>query len=180
MAFCITFGTHGKFLRPPPPLHHNHNPQLEPSNSPTPKDHPKKKKLTKTPPPEFTSPLPGLENITAQCQNCGNWSAHCITRWPWFTLCFVPVLPLATHKYHELACPICHFMQDLSQRPDVQGQGAGPMPVQGQGGYGGGGLGGPGGGGNGPSGPGAGMYGPGGPNGGAGGPPPGQGLVGYK
>ena len=19
----------------------------------------------------------------------GNWSAHCITRWPWFTLCFV-------------------------------------------------------------------------------------------
>ena len=19
----------------------------------------------------------------------GNWSAHCITRWPWFTVCFV-------------------------------------------------------------------------------------------
>ena len=22
----------------------------------------------------------------------GNWSAHCITRWPWFTLCFVVCL----------------------------------------------------------------------------------------
>ena len=24
-----------------------------------------------------------------------------------------PVIPLATHKYKEVACPICHFMQDL-------------------------------------------------------------------
>src|SRR5277367_4732550 len=24
-----------------------------------------------------------------------------------------PVLPLATHKYKEVACPICHFMEDL-------------------------------------------------------------------
>ena len=25
----------------------------------------------------------------------GNWSAHCITRWPWFTLCFVVCVPLS-------------------------------------------------------------------------------------
>ena len=24
-----------------------------------------------------------------------------------------PLIPLATHKYKEVACPICHFMQDL-------------------------------------------------------------------
>jgi hypothetical protein len=23
------------------------------------------------------------------------------------------VIPLAAHKYREVACPICHFMQDL-------------------------------------------------------------------
>jgi hypothetical protein len=30
---------------------------------------------------EFTGPLEGYEGVTAQCHNCGNWSAHCITRW---------------------------------------------------------------------------------------------------
>ena len=86
----------------------------------------------------------------------GNWSAHCITRWPWFTVCFLvgknvtppgrrdsplksffpyvrkqrrlirvimgsiqPVIPLATHKYKEVACPICHFMQDLRYAKNV-------------------------------------------------------------
>ncbi|CAO1605418.1 hypothetical protein XANCAGTX0491_008936 [Xanthoria calcicola] len=74
---------------------------------------------------EFTSQLKGYEHITAQCHNCGNWSAHCITRWPWFTICFIPAIPLATHKYKEVACPICHFMQDLKNRPDVESQGSG-------------------------------------------------------
>ncbi|KAL2054210.1 hypothetical protein ABVK25_005351 [Lepraria finkii] len=84
---------------------------------------------------EFTNQLEGYEGVTAQCHNCGNWSAHCITRWPWFTVCFLPVVPLATHKYKEVACPICHFMQDLSNRPDVQSQhpGAGAMMVGGGG-----------------------------------------------
>jgi hypothetical protein len=56
-------------------------------------------------PAEFSSPLEGYEGVTAQCHNCGNWSAHCITRWcvpqpgpeqldltmrrPWFTVCFI-------------------------------------------------------------------------------------------
>ena len=36
-----------------------------------------------------------------------------------------PLIPLSTHKYKEVACPICHFMQDISMRPDVQSQGPG-------------------------------------------------------
>ncbi|EFR04408.1 hypothetical protein MGYG_07414 [Nannizzia gypsea CBS 118893] len=81
---------------------------------------------------EFTSQLQGYENVTAQCQNCGNWSGRCITRWPFFTVCFIPVIPLAMHKYKEVYCHICRFSQDLSMRPDVQSQGPGGQN-QGQG-----------------------------------------------
>ncbi|OAL63996.1 hypothetical protein A7C99_4649 [Trichophyton rubrum] len=63
---------------------------------------------------EFTSQLQGYENVTAQCQNCGNWSGRCITRWPFFTVCFI-----------EVYCHICRFSQDMSMRPDVQSQGPG-------------------------------------------------------
>ncbi|KAM0797801.1 hypothetical protein BDR22DRAFT_861596 [Usnea florida] len=78
---------------------------------------------------QFTSPLEGYEGVTAQCHNCGNWSAHCISTWSWITICFLPVIPLSLHKYKEVACPICNFMQDLGNRPDVQSQhpGAGNM-----------------------------------------------------
>lgn len=84
---------------------------------------------------DFTKQLEGYEGVTAQCHNCGNWSAHCISRWPWITVCFIPVIPLAFHKHQEVACPICNFMQDLGNRPDVQSQhpGAGNM-MQGPGG----------------------------------------------
>ncbi|EEH11314.1 hypothetical protein HCEG_05508 [Histoplasma capsulatum var. duboisii H88] len=89
---------------------------------------------------EFTSRLKGYENVTAQCHNCGNWSAHCVTRWPWFTVCFVPVLPLSTHKYKEVICHVCRFAQDLSNRPDVESQAGGaappPGPYQGHPGWG--------------------------------------------
>ncbi|KAJ9504149.1 hypothetical protein H2202_000205 [Exophiala xenobiotica] len=48
---------------------------------------------------DFTSQLKGYEGITAQCHNCGNWSAHPIQSWDWFTFCFVPVIPLGgKHK----------------------------------------------------------------------------------
>jgi hypothetical protein len=37
--------------------------------------------------------------VTAQCHNCGNWSAHCISSWEWFTFCWIPVIPLGgKHK----------------------------------------------------------------------------------
>ncbi|EXJ95105.1 hypothetical protein A1O1_00224 [Capronia coronata CBS 617.96] len=77
---------------------------------------------------DFTSPLKGYEGTTAQCHNCGNWSAHPISSWDWFTFCFVPVIPLGS-KHKDLACSICRFRQDIRNRPDVlsqQGQGPGP------------------------------------------------------
>ncbi|PYH44825.1 rhodopsin family protein [Aspergillus saccharolyticus JOP 1030-1] len=68
---------------------------------------------------EFTSMLEGYENVRAYCYNCQHWNGHCLTRWPWFTVCFVPVIPLATHKYKEVTCYTCRFTQDLRDRPDI-------------------------------------------------------------
>ncbi|KAH0039561.1 hypothetical protein KCU78_g1293, partial [Aureobasidium melanogenum] len=68
----------------------------------------------------FNSLLQGYENITAQCQNCGNFSAKIYKRWEWFTFCFVPVIPFSFKPYHEVGCHICHFYQDVMHRPDVQ------------------------------------------------------------
>ncbi|KAL1970584.1 hypothetical protein VTN77DRAFT_4228 [Rasamsonia byssochlamydoides] len=80
---------------------------------------------------DFTSRLEGYENVRAYCQNCEHWDAYCISRWPWFTVCFVPVLPLSTHKYREVTCARCHFTQDLSIRPDIQPYTQPPPPGQG-------------------------------------------------
>ncbi|KAL1988002.1 hypothetical protein VTN96DRAFT_1526 [Rasamsonia emersonii] len=79
---------------------------------------------------EFTSRLEGYEHVRAYCQNCEHWDAYCISRWPWFTVCFIPVIPLSTHKYKEVTCARCHFTQDLSLRPDIQPY-APPPPGQG-------------------------------------------------
>jgi hypothetical protein len=38
---------------------------------------------------EFSSYLKGYEGVQCQCHNCGNYSAHVMTRWPWFTFCFI-------------------------------------------------------------------------------------------
>ncbi|KAJ5807778.1 hypothetical protein N7474_009047 [Penicillium riverlandense] len=84
---------------------------------------------------EFTSMLEGYEHVRAYCYNCQHWNGHCLTRWPWFTLCFVPILPLAIHKYKEVTCYTCRFTQDLRDRPDItpetrppQGMNYGPQP----------------------------------------------------
>ncbi|KAJ6005334.1 hypothetical protein N7451_003278 [Penicillium sp. IBT 35674x] len=68
---------------------------------------------------EFTSMLEGYENVRAYCYNCRNWNGHCITRWPFFTVCFVPIIPLSTHKYKEVLCYTCRFSQDLRDRTDI-------------------------------------------------------------
>lgn len=68
---------------------------------------------------EFSSMLEGYENVRAYCYNCQHWNGHCRTRWPWFTVCFVPVIPLATHKYKEVTCYTCRYTQDLRDRPDI-------------------------------------------------------------
>ncbi|KAE8359421.1 hypothetical protein BDV27DRAFT_136135 [Aspergillus caelatus] len=68
---------------------------------------------------EFTSMLEGYENVRAYCYNCQHYNGHCITRWPWFTVCFIPMIPLAMHKYKEVTCYTCRFTQDLRDRPDI-------------------------------------------------------------
>jgi ssDNA-binding Zn-finger/Zn-ribbon topoisomerase 1 len=70
----------------------------------------------------FTSRLKGAENLTVQCQNCGNYSAHVVKRWEWFTFCFVPIIPFSLKPYKEVGCGICNFFQDIKYRPDVQAQ----------------------------------------------------------
>ncbi|KAL4884526.1 hypothetical protein BJY04DRAFT_182717 [Aspergillus karnatakaensis] len=62
---------------------------------------------------EFTSMLEGYEQVRAYCYNCQHWNGRCITRWPFFTICFIPLIPLATKKYKEVTCYTCRFTQDL-------------------------------------------------------------------
>ncbi|KAF2107613.1 hypothetical protein BDV96DRAFT_589071 [Lophiotrema nucula] len=70
----------------------------------------------------FTNRLAGAENLTVQCQNCGNFSGHVVKRWEWFTFCFVPLIPFSLKPYKEVGCHICNFYQDIKYRPDVQAQ----------------------------------------------------------
>ncbi|GAB7364718.1 hypothetical protein MBLNU230_g5518t1 [Neophaeotheca triangularis] len=70
----------------------------------------------------FKSLLSGYEHITAQCQNCGNFSAKVTKRWEWFTFCFIPLIPFSLKPWHEVSCHICRFHQDIKHRPDVQAQ----------------------------------------------------------
>ncbi|RMY89942.1 hypothetical protein D0861_03934 [Hortaea werneckii] len=81
--------------------------------------------------------LKGFENITVQCQNCGNFSGKIVKRWEWFTFCFIPVIPFSLKPDHDVHCHICRFNQDVKFRPDVQQQmdgGGGNIPMQNQGG----------------------------------------------
>ncbi|KAF1914350.1 hypothetical protein BDU57DRAFT_558004 [Ampelomyces quisqualis] len=100
----------------------------------------------------FNSPLRGAEHITAQCQNCGNFSVflppfvrttnlapkniQVTKRWEWFTFCFVPIIPFSLRPHTEVGCHICRFGQDVKYRPDVMQQihGGGGAGAQLQGG----------------------------------------------
>ncbi|KAI1414917.1 hypothetical protein F5Y13DRAFT_10249 [Hypoxylon sp. FL1857] len=68
----------------------------------------------------FRKEVEGYEGVTCQCHNCGNWAGHVIKSNPWFTFCFVPVIPLSIHGYQDVICHICNFAQPLENRPDVQ------------------------------------------------------------
>lgn len=83
---------------------------------------------------EFSSQLKGYEGVVCQCHNCGNYSGRVVKRNPWFTFCFVPVIPLSIHGYTDIVCSICNFAQPLENRPDVRQQmnGQGGMPLQNQ------------------------------------------------
>ncbi|KAI1768222.1 hypothetical protein GGR53DRAFT_479431 [Hypoxylon sp. FL1150] len=82
----------------------------------------------------FRKEVEGYEGVVCQCHNCGNYSGHVIKSNPWFTFCFVPVIPLSIHGYHDVSCHICNFAQPLENRPDVQamkrGEGGNNMPMQ--------------------------------------------------
>ncbi|QIW98101.1 hypothetical protein AMS68_003619 [Peltaster fructicola] len=84
----------------------------------------------------FSSLVKEYENVTVQCQHCGNFSAKVLKRWEWFTFCFVPIIPFSLKPYHDVSCHICQFHQDLKYRPDVQAlansRGGGQIPMQGQ------------------------------------------------
>ncbi|KAF3006178.1 hypothetical protein E8E14_009028 [Neopestalotiopsis sp. 37M] len=87
----------------------------------------------------FRKEVEGYEGITCQCHNCGNYSGKVIKSNPWFTFCFVPIIPLSIHGYEEVSCHICNFAQPLENRQDVQqmkggGGGQQGIPMQNQGG----------------------------------------------
>ncbi|KAE9978174.1 hypothetical protein EG328_001625 [Venturia inaequalis] len=79
----------------------------------------------------FTNSLKGYENVTVQCQNCGNISGKVYKRWEWFTFCFIPIVPFSLKPWKEVGCHICNFWQDIKFRPDVANQhGPGQVPLQ--------------------------------------------------
>ncbi|KAK3115604.1 hypothetical protein LTR53_004862 [Teratosphaeriaceae sp. CCFEE 6253] len=109
---------------------------------------------------KFRSALAGYENVTVQCQNCGNFTGKVIKNWyahfhppaptsvairriantalprEWFTLCFVPLIPFSLKPWHAVHCNVCNFEQDLKYRPDVEQQmqgGGQAIPMQNQG-----------------------------------------------
>jgi hypothetical protein len=81
----------------------------------------------------FRKEVPGYEGIVCQCHNCGNMAGRVIKSNPWFTFCFVPVIPLSISGYKDVSCHICNFRQPLEHRQDVVGMaqgGGGGAPQQ--------------------------------------------------
>ncbi|KAL1879344.1 hypothetical protein VTK73DRAFT_7181 [Phialemonium thermophilum] len=83
----------------------------------------------------FRKQVEGYEGVVCRCYNCGNYSGRVIKSHPFFTFCFIPVIPLSIHGYEDVVCNICNFAQPLEHRPDVQamrggGQGGPPVPLQ--------------------------------------------------
>jgi len=81
----------------------------------------------------FRKEVEGYEGIVCRCYNCGNYSGHVIKSHPWFTFCFVPVIPLSMKGYQDVVCHICNFAQPLENRQDVIAMrhgGGGGMPLQ--------------------------------------------------
>ncbi|CCC08085.1 hypothetical protein SMACR_12775 [Sordaria macrospora] len=68
----------------------------------------------------FRKEVEGYEGLVCRCYNCGNYSGSVIKSHPWFTFCFVPVIPLSIKGYEDIACRICNFQQPLEHRQDVQ------------------------------------------------------------
>ncbi|KAL2210561.1 hypothetical protein CC79DRAFT_1355240 [Sarocladium strictum] len=67
----------------------------------------------------FRSELDGYQGIVCQCHHCGNMSGHVLKSRPFFTFCFVPIIPFTISGYKDVSCHICNFHQPLDSRPDV-------------------------------------------------------------
>lgn len=81
----------------------------------------------------FRKQVEGYDGVVCRCHNCGNYSGHVIKEHPWFTFCFIPVVPLSMKGYEDIKCQICHFSQPLQARPDVQSMkrdAGGGVPLQ--------------------------------------------------
>ncbi|KAK4100682.1 hypothetical protein N658DRAFT_507685 [Parathielavia hyrcaniae] len=68
----------------------------------------------------FRKEVEGFEGLVCRCYNCGNYSGSVIKENPWFTFCFIPVIPLSIKGHEDIVCRICNFHQPLSHRTDVQ------------------------------------------------------------
>ncbi|KAL0474621.1 hypothetical protein QR685DRAFT_16064 [Neurospora intermedia] len=68
----------------------------------------------------FRKEVEGYEGLVCRCYNCGNYSGSVIKSHPWFTFCFIPVIPLSIKGYEDISCRICNFQQPLEHRQDVQ------------------------------------------------------------
>ncbi|KAJ4308274.1 hypothetical protein N0V84_012195 [Fusarium piperis] len=80
----------------------------------------------------FRKEVSGYEGMVCQCHHCGNMAAHVTKSNPWFTFCWIPVVPLSISGYTDVACRICNFHQPLQNRPDVKAMANGGAPPQGQ------------------------------------------------
>ncbi|KAG5751604.1 hypothetical protein H9Q69_011308 [Fusarium xylarioides] len=82
----------------------------------------------------FRKEVSEYQGMIFQCHHCGNMAAHVQKSNPWFTFCWIPLIPLSISGYVDVACRICNFHQPLANRPDVKavtsGGGGGPPPQQ--------------------------------------------------
>ncbi|KAG7420858.1 hypothetical protein ACKAV7_000391 [Fusarium commune] len=81
----------------------------------------------------FRKEVSEYQGMIFQCHHCGNMAAHVQKSNPWFTFCWIPLIPLSISGYVDVACRICNFHQPLVNRPDVKAVangGGGPPPPQ--------------------------------------------------
>ncbi|EQL02901.1 ribonuclease p complex subunit [Ophiocordyceps sinensis CO18] len=78
----------------------------------------------------FRKEIPGYEGMVCQCHHCGNMAGHVIKSHPWFTVCFIPLIPFTIKGHKDVSCHICSFNQPLESRPDVMAMANGGPPPQ--------------------------------------------------
>ncbi|KAJ6783774.1 hypothetical protein PWT90_07679 [Aphanocladium album] len=80
----------------------------------------------------FRSEVKGYEGIVTQCHHCGNMGARVQKERPFFTICYIPVIPFTISGYQDVVCGICNFHQPLEKRPDVMAMANGGQGAPGQ------------------------------------------------